>query len=167
MRLIWTKNYLPLSVAIRGITGEDCSHFAFVFESQARSLVFQSNLLGTNVEFYSKLNKAFGFSLVHQVEIKLSDKEEDAVWDVIVNKYSDVGYNFLGAIYLGWRYLLKRIFRLPLTAKNKWTQPGTMFCDQVYQVLNQISSSKLPYINVMGGMDTPFVVWERVSGARK
>jgi hypothetical protein len=164
MKLIWTKSYLPLSLVIRGVTGEPCSHFAFVFESQASGLVFQSNLLGTNPEFYNVLSKTWGFSVVHQLDLPMSVDEENIAWDAIVQQYDDIGYNFGGACYLGWRYGLKRAFKIPLPPTNAWSQPGTMFCDQVYRILNLLNDPRLPKIPVMNGMDTPESVWLKVSG---
>jgi hypothetical protein len=163
MKLIWTKSHLPLSLIIRAITGEDCSHFAFVFESQANGLVFQSNLLGTGPEFLNVLSSSSGFEIVHQLDLPMTVAEEDAAWDLIVQSYDNLGYNFLGAAYLGWRYLLKRIFKRPLPAKNPWDQAGTLFCDQVYTILNKLNDPRLPQINVLSGMDTPHAVWEKVN----
>ena len=165
MKLIWTKSNLPLSVVIRAITGEDCSHFAFVFESAAQSLVFQSNLLGTNPEFYKKLSATWGFEVVHQIDYPMTIDEEDIAWDIIVDNNTETGYNFLGAFYLGWRYILKRLFKIPLPAKNAWSQKHTMFCDQIYKILNQLKDSRLPKIDVMNGMDTPHAVYMKVKGS--
>jgi hypothetical protein len=167
MKLIWTKSHLPLSVVIRAITGDDCSHFAFVFESQSNGLVFQSNLLGTGTEFFSKLAKSWGFQVVHETDLTMDVAEEDRAWDIIVNEYSDVGYNFKGALYLGWRKLLFRIFKRPIPKANRWAQPGTMFCDQVYKVLNMLNDPRIPKIPVMRGMDTPHDMRIKfVSGAK-
>lgn len=167
MKLIWTKSYLPLSLVIRGITGEDCSHFAFVFESTANGLVFQSNLLGTNTKFLNADLKTWGFKIVHELDLPMTITEEDQAWDNIVDNYTVVPYNFLGAFYLGWRYFLLRLFNRPLPIKNPWNQKGTMFCDQVYKILNQLKDPRIPKIPVMSGMDTPHVVWSRVNGGQQ
>lgn len=163
MKLIWTKSHLPLSLVIRGVTGEDCSHFAFVFESQASGLVFQSNLLGTGPEFLNVLSSSSGFEIVHQLDLPMTAAEEDEAWDLIVQSYDNLGYNFLGAIYLGWRKLLNRMFKIAIPDKNPWNQPGTIFCDQVYAILNGLNDPRLPKINVMSGMDTPHDVWKRLN----
>jgi hypothetical protein len=162
VKLIWTKNNLPLSILIRAVTGEDCSHFAFVFESQSQGLVFQSNLLGTGVEFFSKAQKAWGYKIVHQIDLEMLPEEEDLAWDIIVNNYSNVPYNFLGALYLGWAIILKRLFKITPPLKNLWGKPDTMFCDQVYKVLNGLSDPRLPKICVMNGMDTPYDIYLKV-----
>lgn len=162
MKLVWSKSNLPLSVFIRAITGEDCSHFAFVFESSAKGLMFESNLLGTHPCFYQSSLKTH--TIVHEVDLPLDISVEDDIWDIVVEKYDGRGYDFLGALYLGWRKLLQRFLKLPLPEKNKWAQPGQYFCDEVYDVLNQIPDFKK--INVMNGMDTPHDVWLKYQGAQ-
>ena len=161
MKLCWTKSNLPLSLLIRAITGEDCSHFMFVFESQASGLLFQSNLLGTSTKFFNTEKNTSGFTIVHEIDLPMS-AEEDKAWDIIVQKYDSVGYNFLGALYLGWRIFLFRILKSPIPKRNKWNQHGAMFCDQVYDVLNKMKDPRIPKINVMNGMDTPHMVYEKV-----
>lgn len=163
MKLLFTKSKLPLSIVIRCITGEPCSHFSFVFESQSQGLLFQSNLLGTGVEFFSKAKKSWGYTIVHEIDLPMPVEEEDRAWDIIVNQYSDTNYNFLGAIYLGWRCILKRIFKTMLPIENKWNQNNSVFCDQIYTILNLLNDPRLPKINVMSGMDTPETVWKKIN----
>lgn len=159
MKLIWSKSSSPLSLLIRFICKEDCSHFSFVFESEAKGLMFESNLLGTHPSFLQTSLKTH--SIVHEIDLPLSISEEDLLWDVIVDKYDGHSYDFLGALYLGWFKFLKRVFGIKLPDKNKWCQPGQYFCDQLYDCLNNIP--RLPKINVMNGMDTPHDVWIRLS----
>ena len=52
MKLVWSASKNPLSCLIRFVTGQDCSHFSFVFESRASGLMFESNLFGTHPAFY-------------------------------------------------------------------------------------------------------------------
>lgn len=158
MKLVWLKSTEPLSVVIRFITGQDCSHFAFVFESAAQGLMFESDLLGTHPEFYTTEMK--NHTLIHSMDLPLTVEQEDTVWDLVVQQYDGHAYNYLGALYLGWRYILKRLFKIPLPAQNRWATPGTYFCDQVYEVLNQIPG--VPQVNVMNGMDTPHQVWVKL-----
>ena len=162
MKLIWTKSNLPLSVLIRGVTGEDCSHFAFVFESTASGLLFQSNLLGTNSKFFNTEKNTWGFKIVHELDIPMTVEEEDRAWELMVNSYDDVPYNFLGAAYLGWRKLLHRVFGLKVPAKNAWSQHATMFCDQIYTILNKLQDPRLKHVNVGNGMATPYDLWVKV-----
>lgn len=164
MKLIWTKSKLPLSVLIRAITGEDCSHFAFVFETKAQGLLFESNLLGTHPVFLNSMLSSFGdVTLVHAMDLPLSLDDENKVWDLIVAKYDDKPYDFLGAIYLGYRILLKRIFKIPIPAKNAWAESGTYYCDELYNILTQIPG--VPQVQVEGAMKTPHDLWLALEGS--
>lgn len=155
MKLIWTKSNKILSVFIRHICNEDCSHFSFVFESAAKGLMFESNLLGTHPAFYQTSIK--NKTIVHEINIPLSIEEEDALWDIIVQKYDNKPYDFLGAIYLGWHKFLNKIFGIKIPEKNKWSQPDQYFCNEVYDVLNNLANFKK--IDVKTGMHSPHDVW--------
>lgn len=158
MKLVWSKSTLPLSVLIRAITGEDCSHFSFVFESAAKGVQFESNLLGTHPKFWANSKK--DLTVVHEKNLNLSIEVEDQIWDIVVEKFDDRPYDYLGVIYLGWRLLLERLFGIPRGSKNKWAQPGMFACDQVYDVFNTIPG--FPDVPVGTGMDTPLDVWHRL-----
>jgi len=158
--LLWTKSKMPLSLVIRAITGEDCSHFSFVFQSQNRNgLVFESNLLGTHPCFLKTSLKSH--TIVHSIDVDLSAEEEDRIWDLVVDKYDGKPYDFGGVFYLGWRKILQRLFNVPLPKHNKWAKKNAYFCDEIYDVLNNIS--KFPKINVTRGMDTPHDVWMKLT----
>lgn len=160
MKLVFTKSNSPLSLLIRGITGDDCSHFAFVFEGPGRSgLMIEANLLGTHPCFYQTSLKSH--TVVHSFDVPLDIKDEDRIWDLVIEKYDGQPYDFLGAIYLGWRCVLKRAFKIPKPKKNKWSQPGQEFCDQIYDILNSIGRFKK--IDVAAGMDTPHDVWIKLN----
>jgi len=155
MRILFLKSSSPISKLIMWATREDCSHMAFLFESGLKGLMFESNLLGTHPCFYQTEIK--NHTVVHDITMMMGETLEDSVWDIIINQYDGKGYNYLGAIYLGWRKWLKTRFNIALPKQNKWSQPGAFFCDQVYDVLNKIPGMK--QINVMNGMDTPHDVY--------
>lgn len=155
MKLVWTKSKLPLSIFIRFITGEDCSHFAFVFESKAAGLMFESNLLGCHPAFFESSLKTH--TIVHQLNIDVPVEVEDNIWDLIVEKYDGKGYDFLGAIYLGWYKFLHRFFGVKIPLVNKWSQPDQYYCDEIYEVLNSLPG--FPTVNAKGGMATPHDIY--------
>lgn len=160
MKLIWTKSNNPFSHLIRFITGDDCSHFAFVFESKASGLVFESNLLGTHPAFYQ--TKLKSVSVVHEKSIALSIEQEDKIWDIIVQKYDARPYDFGGALYLGWRKILNRLFKRPMPEVNKWARDDHYFCDEIYDILNHIEG--FPKLNAGGAMKTPCDIWKNLKG---
>ena len=159
MRLVWTKGRSPLSWVIRKITGDDCSHFAFVFESHGRSgLMFESNLLGTHPAFLKTSLKAH--TIIHDIVVPMSQVEEDKVWDLVVEKYDGRPYDFCGALFLGVHKFMQRFFGKKLPEKNRWARGGSFFCDEIYDVFNHVDG--FPKIDVTNGMDTPHDVWEKL-----
>lgn len=154
MRLIWTKSSLPLSVFIRAITGDPCSHFAFVFRSAAKGLMFEANLFGTHPKFYQ--NARARFDEVHVLDISLPIELEDAIWDIVVQKYDGKKYDYLGAMFLGWSKLKHRLFKTPLPVYNLWADENNFFCEEIASALAIIPGMpKVP----TSGMETPEDLW--------
>ena len=162
MKLVWTKSHLPLSLVIRGITGEPCSHFAFVFDSGPKGLMFESNLLGTHPVFFASALKGFGaMTIVHEKDITIPLDLEDSIWDYIVENYDDKPYDYSGAVYTGLMVLRNRIFKTPIPAVNKWADTGTYYCDELYNILTKFIPS-LPQVQVQGTCVTPESLWQRM-----
>lgn len=157
MRLLWTKSASPISKFIRLLTGEDCSHFCIVlYDGRPGEILFESNLLGTHPAFAkSALEKK---EIVHEIKIALPTDEEDKVWDRIVQIYDDRKYDFMGAIYLGWRYALKRVFGVPLPNKNKWACSKRYFCSEIFEAI--VGVQGVPTVPPSNGMNTPHSYWE-------
>lgn len=160
MKLVWTKSTKPLSLLIRAITGQDCSHFAFVFNNRAKGVMFESNLLGTHIKFYESSKPHF--EIVHELNLDVPVPIEDAIWDVVVEKYDGKRYDIGGALYLGVRILMRRFLKIPLPKQNIWADPNAYFCDEVFEALHFIDS--LPKIPVSNGLETPHDVWEKLKG---
>jgi hypothetical protein len=129
-----------------------------VFESKASGLMFESNLFGTHPAFY--LTSLKTHEVVHFKDVPLSIEQEDTIWDLIVQKYDGKPYNYLGALYLGWRMLLHRFFKTEVPTENAWAKSDSYYCDELYDVFNHIDG--LPKINVVKGMKTPHDVWEHL-----
>lgn len=161
MKLIWTKSNSILSVLIRAITGEDCSHFAFVlYDNKPGEIMFESNLLGTHPAFYRTSLKTH--QIVHEIIVPSSQETEDRVWDKLVEIYDGHPYDFLGALYLGLRTLLKRFLGMTMPIKNSWSRQDSFYCDEIYDALREVPG--LPLLNVSGGMDTPHGVYIKLTG---
>jgi len=157
MILLWTKSTLPLSVVIRAVTGDDCSHFSIVLYDSSKvpsPIVFESNLLGTHPLFLQTALTTH--TVVHQLTISLTEEQEDKILDAIISKFDGKPYDFGGALYLGWRKLMNRIFKTPLPAHNKWSNNDAYFCDEIYQCLE---SAGLPDFGISTGMETPHDLW--------
>lgn len=158
MRLVWTKSKTPFSLLIRLVTGDDCSHFSFVFESAANGLMFESNLFGTHPLFYRTSLKTH--TVMHEIIVPLTLDDENKIWDLIVDKYDDRPYDYFGVMYLGWRKLLLRMFKRPLPKHNKWAKPDAYFCNELYGILSCIPG--MPNTDVGNGMETPHDLWKKL-----
>ena len=159
--LLWTKSNAPLSRFIRMITGQECSHFSFVFQGPGKSgLMFESNLLGTHPAFLKTSLKTH--EIIHQIEMTLPIEDEDQIWDLCVEKYDGKGYDFGGAIYLGLMLLRERLFKIPRPLINKWAKSDSYFCDEIYEVFNHIPEFKK--IDVTSGMYTPHDIYINLQG---
>lgn len=123
--------------------------------------MFESNLLGTHPKFYK--NAAKSFTLVHEMNIPLSSEQENRAWDLMVDKYDDRPYDFMGLFYLGYYKLVNRLFGTPIPEKNKWQSPHTYFCDELYQILQDIG-----YIDVKieNGMLSPHDLWLKLNSSQ-
>lgn len=160
MKLIWTKSNSALSILIRAITGDDCSHFAFVFEAPGRTgLMFESNLLGTHPKFFANAKKHF--EIVHSIDLPLSIEREDSLWGIIIERYDNKPYDFGGVFFLGLMVLRERIFKKNRPDKNSWAKDDQFFCDEIYESLECAGLQK---IGIGSGMDTPHDVFKKLKG---
>lgn len=155
MMLVWSKSSSPLSLLIRAITGDDCSHFAFVFGSRASGVMFESNLLGTHIRFFKESLKTH--TVVHSIDLDLPIETEDKIWDEVVDRFDGRRYDFGGAIYLGLRILANRLFRLSMPNKNIWADPNAYYCDEVYAALE--GAPQFPKLGAANGLETPHDIW--------
>ena len=88
---------------------------------------------------------------------------EDKIWDTVVEKYDGLQYDYFGAIYLGLRILLKRLFKIPLPQKNVLREHNTYFCEEIYKILSD-NISTLPKVDTP--MTTPHMLWEKLNALR-
>lgn len=130
MKLIWTKSNKILSVAIRWALREPVSHFGIVFDN---GIIFHSNLAGTHVQWYRSFQKSCDIVYEHQYDLKL--KEEELVFQNILNRYDDLGYDFKAFFYFCWRGLLYRILGKPLPTKNEWNSSDRFLCTELASTL--------------------------------
>ena len=133
MKLIFTRSKTPFSWLIRWGLSTDVSHFALVFNSPAGGLMFESNLLGTHPRFYKTAQKHM--TIVNEFDITMDVKDEDKIWDEVVDKYDGKGYDFPGFIYFCWRGFLLKFFNLPLPKKNAFAKPGMYLCISLFEIM--------------------------------
>jgi hypothetical protein len=144
MRIIISKSTLPLSVIIRGVLGSQASHFLLVFDSPAGGLVFESNLLGTHPKFWK--TDASSLTIVDELDVVMTPKQEDLIWDTVVDQMDGKGYDWGAFFYMGLAYIAHRLWNRDIPAKNKWAKPNTYVCLQVAQAL-------IPYFSQLQNVD--------------
>lgn len=132
MRLVFTKSVLPLSVLIRGVLREPVSHFAIVFEPDL--LLFQSNLLGTNLQYFPRF--ADHAEVVYSISIPLSQGVEDKIYMAAMEKYAGQGYGYKELIYFTWRAFLFSYFKRPWPKKNIMDESNDYLCVGLAQALD-------------------------------
>lgn len=123
MKLIWTKNNLPLSVLIRWGLKEPVSHFAIVFDDK---IAFHSNLAGCNVEWFSEFKKHSEVFL--EIDKYLPIEIEEKVYQSIIDKNVEKTYDFGAFLYFLWRGILFRFFGKQIPKLNKWSNNNQLIC---------------------------------------
>jgi hypothetical protein len=138
--MVWTKSASPLSVAIRFLLSSDCSHWALVFDTPAGGLMFESNLLGTHPKFFrTALAHA---TLVHEIALPLHIVDEDEVWDEVVAHLDGRSYDWGAFFFFAWRAALQKFFWVPMPKVNRWAQPGTDLCVEVFAAVKKFTALK-------------------------
>lgn len=125
MKLLWTASDSMLSKAIRGVTGEDCSHVAI----QDGNWIIHSNLRGVNVDYAPAFLEHA--RVQHSIEVpgtllypSLTDK---------AHSWYDIG----ALLFSGLALLARHYFRIPLPKSNLWQSSGMYMCTEwVQYVLN-------------------------------
>lgn len=130
MKIICTRNNLPLSVAIRGVTGEDCSHLAVVFDDL---LVIQSNLLGINMAFFPLFKDHC--EIVHEEYIALDLEVEDIVWRKLMKRIGKSGYPKLRLIRDAFCLLAEK---LGIRIKKSGRVENEYLCYEIAIVLQDV-----------------------------
>jgi hypothetical protein len=167
MKLVFTKSKLPLSVLIRKVLSEPVSHFAIVFEPDL--LLFQSNLLGTNLNFYPRFTDHC--TVVYVINIPMSQQIEDKVYMTAMEKYADQGYGFKELFYFTWRAVLHSYFGRPWPKKNIMDESNDYLCVGLAQALD-CDGVPLWVRQVIQGisdleMTTPYALYNLLLDAQK
>lgn len=159
MKFLWTKSTLPFSGIERWVLQQDCSHMQILFPSYDTGLVFDIYYTGTRVRFLKDVLASC--QVIHEMPLDLTPEQENAVYDLLVEKFNGQKYAFRAALYLGWRKLLGRWFGLPIPKTNPYLEPGEMFCNMVGGVLSAIG---LDVSGELSGMMSPHDVWVAFQG---
>lgn len=121
MKIVATKNSLPLSWLIRIVGGLKASHIAVEFDG---CFILQSNFRGVVPELSPKFYSHQ--TVVDTVDIPLPLEIEDLLWKSIINVASFAEYDFGGLLYFGFCKLLGIKMK-----RNLWENPNKFMCHEV------------------------------------
>jgi len=128
MKLLFTASQLPLSKAIRTVTGEPCSHCAIDFGS----VVAQSNLLGVGLEYGPFFVKSV--EVIHTLERVTPDQAADnAHFASIMGTEQNSYYDVLALLFCALAMLASKYLKTPMPKKNLWRVSGTYLCTDLAQ----------------------------------
>jgi hypothetical protein len=117
--------------------------------------MFESNLLGTHPAFYKSFLKAH--TIVHEHKILCEESDEDQVLAEIVEFYDGCAYDYLGALYLGWRKWLFTRFGIEIPERNKWSNQLKYYCEELIVCVKNVNG--VPQIPTVNAMRTPHDLW--------
>lgn len=141
--LLWTKSKLPASKAIRWLTKERVSHFAFVLDNK---IVFHSNFVGANLNWFKAFSKSA--ETVYRIDLDwLSKDQEDSIYNELYRKFDGDGWDFGAALYLiFWRITHPGPLTLP--TRNLWSSSRHALCIELAEVLKVIGVT-LPSLDTL------------------
>lgn len=153
MKLIWTKSKLPLSAFIRWGLKEPCSHVVIVFDNK---IVFHSNLMGAHVEWFNTFKKHV--TIIHEREYKLPLAQEESIYQGVIDKDDQRGYDYQAFGFFIWRAFLFRVFKTPFPAKNAWGSKNGFLCTGL---ASQLPVDLIPGLEKVkdGDMMSPEQLW--------
>lgn len=143
VKILWTKNKLPLSHLICAVTKEPVSHVVVCQHGQ----VMHASITGVKTipeEVFRKKN-----TIVFELEGQVPDSwfsEQVLRW---VNKPYDLGAMF----FLGISLLLRRYLKLPLPKSNLWQSSGMFLCTEWASLVTEEKADS---------MITPFGLYKRL-----
>lgn len=136
MNILFTRGNNPISTMIMGLTKESVSHVAIELDGY----VIHCSLLGT------KVVKSWDFRTNCTV-VYCIPMERYKLSKVLAMLHKKPMYDYLGLLYLGIRYGLKRAFGWSIPKANLWQVSGMSMCTEfVTQIIDEKQDSLItPY----------------------
>lgn len=154
MKLLWVSGKLPLSKFIMWGLSEPVSHFAMVFDNK---IVFHSDLTGVHIAWLDTFLKTH--TVVYEKTLKMTLKQEEAVYQNIISKYDGKGYDYGGFLYFCYRGFLKKFFKKAMPEKNIWGSKRGFLCTEMVSVLpDTIVPKEIKEMDL--AMVSPYVLWK-------
>lgn len=132
MRLLWTKNKMPLSWLIRWGLDEPVSHFAIVFDDR---LVFHSNLFGVHLQWFDTFKKSQ--QIVFSINLNLPLETEENVYLDVIGRQDSKPYDFRAFMYFMWCGFLRKFFNKEMPKVSSMNDNNAYLCTELaFAILN-------------------------------
>jgi len=128
MRFLFTKNGKIGSKLIRWGSGEDCSHFILGLDSPNKVLESRLGLGFTEDDYAGALARN---TVVHCLEARVTPEQSQRLYASVYShcagkKYDENGLLWWAAVCLG-----RKLFGLPVPARNQWEDKGRFYCVEI------------------------------------
>lgn len=154
MKIVFSKNHLPLSVLIRWLFECDCSHFSMVFDEK---LVIHSNLLGVKLAWWGTFQNHN--EIVHHIDIDMDIGKEEILYRSIIDKFDGASYDFTAFVYFGFRGLMHKFLGFKMPKVNPWNSKTKFLCTEVIECLPDWVIEKK---GLTPEIQTPHQIFERL-----
>jgi hypothetical protein len=137
MLFCFTRTTFPASRLIQRATGEDCSHFAMVFDEDPAGygLVLHSSFMGVQLAWWGDFQKTHIIAHALAPKVSFTLGQEESLYRAVVKMGYGCGYDYGALAFFGWRYLLKAWSGRPLPARNLWGKPNAYLCTGMAKAL--------------------------------
>ena len=130
MKLVFTKNNLPLSWLIRFGLKQPTSHMAFVFDDK---LVFHSNLIGVHIDWYDHFKTKN--TIVNQIKLNQGLQFEEDIYQKAIGMNVGKSYDFIALFYFIARAFMFRFFSVPMPLKSNVEMKKAFLCTELAYAL--------------------------------
>lgn len=126
MQLLFLRSGKVGSRLIRWILGEPVSHVAILFSP---GVVVHATFSGVQMDYITNFLRTH--EVVYRVDMPSGARGELDTLCELLGRYWGRGYDWGGALYLGYAHLMHRWFRRELPTKNEWDSPYKPFCAEL------------------------------------
>lgn len=159
MIFCFTTSTKPVSRMITMGLGEDCSHFALVFDEtpEGYGLVLHSSLGGVQLAWWGDFRDSH--KIVHALAPKedLSLLQQETFFRAIITRFHGQAYDYPAFAFFAWRAFLYRCFGVPFPARNHWGSDQGLLCtgvgaalrDPVFDVLKLSDLRTIPDLEMV------------------
>ncbi len=137
MKILYTRNGLPLSRLIRWGLDEPVSHMAIEFDDK---IIFQSNLFGVHLTFASNFRAKN--EVVFEQTLPTTEVEENATYFNVIAKHEGRSWDFSAFFYWAYCVINFKLLKKPYPSVNKLASKRADLCVELARSLPERFSIK-------------------------